>query len=374
MEKKVKILVISSGEFSGIKASLVSALKRKGHDVIDVNNTLRTLRFRHLYRLFIVINALLVYKTQFRRLSGRTYASYYARSQSNKVLVDKHHGIDVVILIGANSLNFWRHKQPGILYTIFTDHTNLLSKTLPDYGFQAPERQVSGAWNKIEQVILSQQDHIFVMGSHVKCSMIGDYGIRPDKITVVGGGPNLDVDIEADGVNKTYSGRRILFVGLDAGRKGLDVLEKAFLKVTTAFPDVTLHVVGVDGISANGVTYHGTIYGEPLKKLFYESQIFAVPTFREPFGIVFLEAMWSKNVCIGTNIEAIPEIIADGENGFLVEPGDHESLAERMIPLFADEKAMYRMGERGYELAKSKWTWEISVEKMIEQLESMLYR
>lgn len=379
MISNLKILVISGGEFSGTKNSLISGLRQQGCDVIEAKSTLRNLRLRPLHALSMIINAIVTYKSKFRRYMNRTYASYVAYSKANNLLVQKYNEVDAVILIGACSSSFWKYKHPDTLYTIFTDHTNLLSKKLPDYTLQIPEKSVDPTWNKIEQEILLQQDHLFVMSSHVKRSMIEDYGVDSNCISVVGGGPNLDIDIERDGVKKNYGARKILFVGLDRGkgyvdRKGLKLLEKAFLRVVKTFPDATLHVVGVDGVSADRIIYHGKMHGELLKKVFYESQVFALPAFRESFGIVLLEAMWAKNVCIGTNIEAIPEIIEDGGSGYLVEPGDDEALADNIIMLFHNPSLLKEMAERGYQLAQKRWTWKKSIHSIIQQITALKFQ
>jgi glycosyltransferase involved in cell wall biosynthesis len=107
--------------------------------------------------------------------------------------------------------------------------------------------------------------------------------------------------------------------------------------------------------------------GEPLKELFYDSQIFAMPSLREPFGIVFLEAMWSKAVCIGTSIEAIPEIIKDGETGYIVDPNDDGALAERISALFSHPEDLKDKAERGYAVAKSEWRWDLTAKKILDK-------
>ena len=369
-KKNPKILAISTGSFSGTYTSLITALRNKGCEVVEAKSSLRSLRLFPLYVIFMFVNALIIYKSNFRKFFHRTYTVYMVRSKANELLVNQHNDVDVVILAQANSLNFWKNKKRGKYYTIFTDHTNLLSKQLPDYGFESPESNVHASWNKTERDILSQQDHIFVMGSHVEHSMVDDYGIDANKITVVGAGPNLDVDIERDGIEKNYNRKQVLFVGLEAERKGLRVLEKAFDKVLEIYPDATLHIVGVDGISGDGKTYYGKLVNEPLKRLFYESQIFALPAYREPFGVVFLEAMFAKNVCIGTNIEAIPEIIDDGQSGYIIEPGDETMLANKIIDLFSDPNLLRKMAENGYHLAKTKWTWDKVAEKIVHNIQN----
>src|SRR5262249_41629721 len=136
----------------------------------------------------------------FRPYMFRTRAANRAFGLANAAAVAERHAVDLVMQIGTA---FAVHRRPGVLYALFTDHTNLLSKLLPDFGVDSRKRYVPGAGNEVERKNLLQQDHIFVMGSQVKRSMVQHYRIPAGRITVVGGGPNLDVDIERDGFNKT---------------------------------------------------------------------------------------------------------------------------------------------------------------------------
>ena len=84
-----------------------------------------------------------------------------------------------------------------------------------------------------------------------------------------------------------------------------------------------------------------------LKRRFYDAQILVMPTYREPFGIVFVEAMWAKTVCIGTSIGAIPEIIQNGTTGFLVEPGDCVALSRAIERCLDHPELLQVMGSEG---------------------------
>jgi len=351
------ILVISHGQFSGVRQSIVSALRSKGCEVIEEQFTLRVLKLRTLYLLLMVANALLLYGTGFRRYIQRTPIANWVYSKAHQAFIDRHGNINAVLSMPGIFLNFHGKKRQNVRYGILTDHVNLLSKFAPEFGFSAPERKVSGVWNRVERAVLAAQDYNFVMGRFVKDCMVRDYGIDPERIAVTGSGPNLDVDAERDGIAKDYSRKNILFVGLEAQRKGLPILIRAFERVRERFPEAHLHVAGVEGVSKNGITYHGVVRGEPLKKLFYDAQVFALPSYREPFGIVFVEAMWAKTACIGTTLGAMPEIIEDGKTGYIVEPGNADMLAERLIDLFGDPERLKRMAEDGYRAAKKRLTW-----------------
>ncbi len=368
MKTKPRIIVLSRGEYSGSKQNLIAALEAKGFEVINEYSSLRKLRFRGFYILFKLLNSLVLYGKNFSKNISNTYFSYFAFSKANHKIVKSHENVDFIIQIGAYALGYWGDKNPDITYSILADHTNRLSKQIESHAFLPREGKVRRSWNKLENKIFLKQDRIFLLGSHVKESLIHDYKINPEIITIVGAGPNHDLDIERDKISKNYKGKNILFVGLDSKRKGLDVLMRAFAHVRNAFPDAALHIVGANGGSTSSIKYYGKLKGDPLKKLFYESQIFALPSFREPFGIVFLEAALSKCTCIGTDIEAMPEIIQHEETGYLIKPNDDSELADRIIHLFKNESILKRMGENGYRLTKGKWGWDKVADRILKSL------
>jgi glycosyltransferase involved in cell wall biosynthesis len=329
-------------------------------------------RFAHL--LAMGVEAIATYGTAFSRYHRRTAAANRAYAQANDIVLREYPQIDAVIQIGVNHAPYLREKRPGILYTAFTDHTNLLSKKLPDYGLHIPQRSVKPFWNDIERKNLLLLDHVFVMGSHVKQSMVDDYQVPADRISVVGGGPNVDVDIDRDKVQKNYRLKNVLFVGLDAERKGLPALKRAFREVRKTHADATLHIVGVSGTDEPNIVHHGKLRGSALQKLFYEAQIFAMPSLREPFGIAFLEAMWSRAVCIGTNVEAMPEIIQNGVTGYTIEPNDVSAIASAINQLFNNPEQLKTYADNAYSAAKLRWSWDVVVAKIQAQIERLSSR
>jgi glycosyltransferase involved in cell wall biosynthesis len=105
-----------------------------------------------------------------------------------------------------------------------------------------------------------------------------------------------------------------------------------------------------------------------VEKLYLEASVFALPTLREAFGLAFLEAMAYKLPCIGTNLEAIPEIIDDGHTGFLIERYDAKLLAQKLILLLKDTNLAKTMGERGYQKVITNFGWDIVAEKILQNV------
>jgi alpha-maltose-1-phosphate synthase len=127
----------------------------------------------------------------------------------------------------------------------------------------------------------------------------------------------------------------VLFVGGDFRDKGgFDLLQ--------AWRDARLHDHAdldlVTGWPLNrrdlppGVAVHAGVaaYSEPWRDLFRRADVFVLPTRQEAFANVFLEAAAAGLPRIGTREHAIPEVISDGETGFLITPGDRHGLIARL--------------------------------------------
>ena len=366
--KNLKILLISADGFSGAVPALDSALKRASHEVIYRRQTLRELGvWRYAYALRMIVSAYWVYRGAARLLMDRTHAAFLAKSRVNTLLVKRHPQVDAVILFTSNSGYEppLRSGRPQLL--MYTDYGNLLSKALAPRGFTLAESKIYPLWNSLERRALLMQDRVLVMGKLVKPALEAAYGLQPEKVRAVGAGPGLDADIERDGGTKDPLNRTILFVGKLAPVKGLGILLQAFAQVRRTYPDATLHVVTPGAVAAPGVVAHSRLQEDELKKLFYTCSIFAMPAFKEPLGLVFVEAMWSKCACVGTATGSMPELIEDGVTGFLVEPGDPAALADRLKTLLADPEKTRAMGERGYAVAHRYWNWDAVVERMFSE-------
>ena len=83
----------------------------------------------------------------------------------------------------------------------------------------------------------------------------------------------------------------------------------------------------------------------------------------EGFGIVLLEAMLAGLPVVATRVSAVPEVVADGETGLLVEAGDAAAFAAALDRLLGDPELARRLGDAGLARARS----EFSVARMTER-------
>ena len=107
---------------------------------------------------------------------------------------------------------------------------------------------------------------------------------------------------------------------------------------------------------ADRVTFWGRLAEENLAAAYEACDVYVMPSQREGFGIVFLEAMRQRKPCIGGRHGGTPEVIDHGRTGFLVDHGDAEGLAQRIRLLHASPELCAQMGEQGCELLYSRFS------------------
>lgn len=110
----------------------------------------------------------------------------------------------------------------------------------------------------------------------------------------------------------------------------------------------------------NKVKFHGYQAYDSVARIMQNSNIFAMPSYFEALGCVYLEAMACKIPVIGCRNQGIEGIITDGETGMLVEPKDVCSLVDKLSILVENRSLRYSIEEAGYNLVKDKFTWHNS--------------
>jgi glycosyltransferase involved in cell wall biosynthesis len=162
-------------------------------------------------------------------------------------------------------------------------------------------------------------------------------------------------------------------------RKGYEVMLRALPAIVHAVPTVHYVIVGSDD--------HG--YADRLKRLAHELKIaarvhivgfqdpvqpflaaldlYVHPALMEGFGIAVVEAMAMGKAVVATTTGGLPEVVAQGETGLLVPPGDVESLAAAVVSLLEDRVRREQMGLCGKARAQERFSLDASV-MQVEQL------
>ena len=92
--------------------------------------------------------------------------------------------------------------------------------------------------------------------------------------------------------------------------------------------------------------------------------VFVLPSVEEGLGLALLEAMSAGKSCIGSNVGGIGEVIQDGITGLLVPVGDVKAIGDAILKILDDKTLNEKMGSRGREFIKEKFSLSLMAEKM----------
>ena len=109
----------------------------------------------------------------------------------------------------------------------------------------------------------------------------------------------------------------------------------------------------------------GKVPNEVVPQYMAAADILVLPSLSEGFPVVIVEAMASGLPIITTNVTRLPEIVHNGENGFLVEPKNPAELAEKILLLLQDDGLRGRIAQNNRRRAKD-YTWEKVIDKLEE--------
>jgi glycosyltransferase involved in cell wall biosynthesis len=132
--------------------------------------------------------------------------------------------------------------------------------------------------------------------------------------------------------------------------------------------DVRLQIVGEGPLRARleqesaalGLKEHvgflGPLSQTDVATALRKSRALVLPSLSEGMGLVVLEAMSCGLPVVASDVGGIPELVADGETGFLVRPGDEETLAERLLWVLRHREEAVAMGSKGREQVEERFS------------------
>lgn len=218
---------------------------------------------------------------------------------------------------------------------------------------------------KIKEKCLKKASYVTVVSDFLKKEV--ELICKVENIAVEPMGCNTTTFCSSIYRQQNYFGQNekkvVLFVGRLAEKKGVTYLIEAMKKV-----DAVLVIVGKGPLEnelrqqaeamGERILFLGAKTHEELKTIYASADVFAVPSVtardgdKEGVPTVIVEAMASGLPVVATRHSGIPELIRDGENGFLVAEKDVDKLAESINKLLKDEKLAAQFIEEGKKTAE----------------------
>ncbi|MFE3759842.1 glycosyltransferase family 4 protein [Nocardia tengchongensis] len=196
----------------------------------------------------------------------------------------------------------------------------------------------------VERLRYARADRFVVLSDHFKKLLVGDYGVRPEKVQVIPPGVDLDLFTASD---RAEDSGIVLCVRRLEKRMGIDVLIRAWRDVASRHPDARLVIVGTGTAEAELRGLAATLFGdEPrspirftgpvpdveLTDLYTRADLTVVPSLAlEGFGLIALESLAAGRPPIVSDCGGLPDSIRDLDASLIVPPGDAEALAARLV-------------------------------------------
>jgi glycosyltransferase involved in cell wall biosynthesis len=262
----------------------------------------------------------------------------------------------------------FRGLSPSVWAAAAIENGRPIIQTCRDYEVVSPEgtlNSIVGRWALERRLILrpyqalrshwSNQVDVVTAPSQFTLNTITDLGFfsRAYQLVVPNshGWSAVELDKLADnGAEEleTDPGKvTFLYMGRLAPTKGIDILCEAFAGVAGDLPNARLEVAGKGALdkslraryTGSQIRFHGHVSGAEKHRLIARSHVLLMPSvYQEVFGNSIIEAYAFGKPVLASRIGGMPELVCEGETGFLVKPGDVEDL-QRVIRQIAAEPA-----------------------------------
>ena len=300
------------------------------------------------------------------RLTGwhwqlNTFAGIWYRSRAAANLVLRDHAaraLDVIETSSSGHLSMHlarSSRRPTLVARVSTTAEQLVTHNRSATTWLARRE------NRAERALVERSDSILSCGRSHRDVFCGAWGLDPARVKIIAHGIALPPVGALAGASEPANQLRVLYVGRFEHRKGIDTLLAALPAVLAAHPQAVATLAGLDrddywqakfwrenpGLDRHRVVFTGPVDALRLNELYQQADVFVAPSRYESFGLIYVEAMaWAKPV-IACNAGGIPEVVAEGETGLLIPPGDTPALVQQLSLLLADPVLRQRLGRAG---------------------------
>ncbi len=258
--------------------------------------------------------------------------------------------IHVLPSLNVNAKTKLHQKVEWFALRHFCDRVISVSEEARQYHMRvsgAPDRQVTTIYNGIDMTAFSNLDY-----AHERSSVRAELGLPPE----------ADV---------------LVTVAVLRPPKGIQFMIRALPAILASHPNTYYLIVGsgehrealIEEVRKAGVQERVVFAGmrKDVPQLLGASDIFVLPTLTEALPTVLAEAMAARLPLIASRVGGVPEMILDGQNGFLVKPENIESLSSACIRLLKNRDERAAMGAEGRDIVNQKFT----IERQVAQLKDL---
>ncbi len=239
----------------------------------------------------------------------------------------------------------------------------------------------------LEKDIINHSSLIISLSETEKNDLVNLYHSPPEKIRVVPGGVNLrqfvntPKDKARDKLGFNQGDFILLYVGRLEWRKGIGTLISAVKLLKNDLPNIKAIIVGgcIYGKQKNVddfkeyqrlfkkseeegvkdlVRFMGRVDNGRIPLLYSAADVFVIPSYYEPFGLVALEAEACKVPIVASRVGGLTTIIQDGKNGLLFEPRNPLDLKEKVLQIRKSADLAKTLVDNAYRDVVANYSWK----------------
>lgn len=234
---------------------------------------------------------------------------------------------------------------------------------------------------------LSLSNSIIVLSEHWKQFLLTEVSPKLNVAIIANSIDHSIAGAMEDGTDFAAREKMVFFIGSLGTRKGVHDALRAVPLIKAEMPEMEFVFGGKvelghekemieelcrKATEEHGVQFPGLITGDTKLHYFKTASIFILPSYNENLPVSILEAMAMGLPVVSTPIAGVPEMMQDGINGFLIEPGDHEALADRIIKLMQDDDLRREIGERNVKNIQKNFHPRIFAQNVSQLYEDVL--
>jgi len=251
------------------------------------------------------------------------------------------------------------------------------------YFPSGPWKRIYAAYSQTLGKAVRENAAAITSHTHAAKRFLVEQGVPDDKISVIPVGidssefrPVEDTSFKEE--LHIPKNQVILTVARLHPNKGLTYLLLAMKKVVAKTPSARLVIVGTGpletelrnlidslGLKESVFLVNRPIPNKQMPKVYASCDLFVLPSIKEPFGRVILEAMSCARAVVSTKVAGPLDLVLDGITGFLVQPKDIDQLAIKIVYLLEKPEKSKDFGKKGRDRVISLFDWDVVIRKYL---------
>ncbi|MCU1323871.1 MAG: glycosyltransferase family 1 protein [Acidobacteriaceae bacterium] len=307
---------------------------------------------------------------------GQT-AGALAKHKKVGLLSYSYYGYDAFKAYGQPGMLFQLHPHPESMRRILSEelaaHPDCADSLSQEWELSLPEEDFQHLVHETRMA-----SHFLVASSFTKGTLV-ENGIRSSAVSVIPYGVDTTRFKPSLQSRSNHQGKlRLLFVGRINQRKGIKYLLEALRLVDRSEVELTVCGRVIDGLElfrpfAGRVQVRPSVSADELVAAYQAADLFVFPSVAEGFGQVLLESLACGLPILSTTHTAAPDLIDQGVQGFVVDPGRPDLIAEKILWALEHRNGLTQMGQAARARAE-EFTWERFRSKVADSVEDYLDR